>query len=300
MVAPGVANCRLKVILHWASCPYGRAMIRLLAALFALPLAALAAANPAAAQAFNLDDVVKAEILPGWRAPDGRHFAALHLTMAPGWKTYWRVPGAAGIPPEFTFAGSDNLASVTVHWPVPHVFSVNGLTSIGYSDELVLPLEVAPVAADVAVQLHIAAEMGVCKDICVPLALALASDLEASGAGPDPVIETALASRPTPGKSAGLAGLTCSIAAISDGLQLTATMTLPDTVAGSGAVAAVELDGSAVWTSPPVLARHGDRLTLTTDLVPADGAPFALNRSDLRFTILSGGDAVEFRGCPAG
>lgn len=298
MVAPGVANCRLKVILHWASCPYGRAMIRLLAALFALPLAALAAANPAAAQAFNLDDVVKAEILPGWRAPDGRHFAALHLTMAPGWKTYWRVPGAAGIPPEFTFAGSDNLASVTVHWPVPHVFSVNGLTSIGYSGDLVLPLEVAALTAKGAVHLQLTADMGVCKDICVPLTLDLSADLAAGDASPDPRINAALGSRPTEGMSAGLQGLVCSVAPISDGLQLTAHMVLPAT--GSGEVAAVELDGAAVWTSPPVLVRRGDRLDLTTDLVPADGAPFALNRADLRFTILSGSGAVEFHGCPAG
>lgn len=273
-------------------------MIRRFASLIAVTLAALPAADPVLAQAFNPDAVVRADILPGWRSPDGRHYAALHLTMAPGWKTYWRVPGEAGIPPEFSFAGSDNLASVTVHWPVPQVFAINGLTSIGYSGDLVLPLEVAAVAAGDPVSLKLSAQMGICEDICIPLALDLSAVLAASGTGTDPLIDAALQSRPTEGSTAGLQGLGCSVAPIADGVQLTAVMTLPPT--GGTEVAAVELEGAAVWTSPPLLVRNGDRLSLTSDLVPADGAPFALNRSDLRFTILGSNRTVEFRGCPAG
>ncbi len=268
------------------------------ASLIALTLAALPAALPASAQAVDLNQVVQAEILPGWRSADGRHYAALHLTMAPGWKTYWRVPGEAGIPPEFSYAGSDNLASVTVHWPVPKVFAINGLTSIGYSGDLVLPLEVAAVAPGDPVSLNLSAQLGICEDICIPLALDLSAVLAASGAATDPVIDAALHSRPTEGVTAGLQGLECSVAPIADGVQLTAVMVLPPT--GGDEVAAVELEGAAVWTSPPLLVRTGDRLSLTADLVPADGAPFALNRSDLRFTILGSTRTVEFRGCPAG
>src|SRR5690606_3324502 len=41
----------------------------------------------------------------------------LHVALAPGWKTYWRSPGEAGIPPSFDWSGSRNLAAATVLWP---------------------------------------------------------------------------------------------------------------------------------------------------------------------------------------
>ena len=64
-----------------------------------------------------LDEVVSASVLTGWRMENGHHMAALRITLAPGWKTYWRAPGEAGIPPRFDWTGSDNLSAVTVHWP---------------------------------------------------------------------------------------------------------------------------------------------------------------------------------------
>jgi len=59
-----------------------------------------------AALAQDLDDILQAELRPGWRTEDGIHMAALQLDMAPGWKTYWRQPGDSGIPPRFDFSQS--------------------------------------------------------------------------------------------------------------------------------------------------------------------------------------------------
>ena len=46
----------------------------------------------------------------------------LHLKMKPGWKTYWRSPGDAGLPPQLSWEGSGNLAGelrgVVPHGPV--------------------------------------------------------------------------------------------------------------------------------------------------------------------------------------
>lgn len=97
----------------------------------------------ASAEAFT-EDTAKVGLLPGWRTGDGVHMAALSVRLAPGWKTYWRAPGEAGIPPSFDFAGSQNVQGVVFHWPTPEVFSTNGMTSVGYSDQLVLPIEVRP------------------------------------------------------------------------------------------------------------------------------------------------------------
>ena len=94
-----------------------------------LALAAPALAPPALAM--TQDEVLTATLLPGWRMENGHQMAGLSLTLSPGWKTYWRSPGEAGIPPLFDWSGSDNIASVRLHWPSPSVFHTNGMHMAG-------------------------------------------------------------------------------------------------------------------------------------------------------------------------
>ena len=282
-----------KVISHRQATAYCRPMLHILAlaALVALP------GLPLAAQSLDVDQIVQAEILPGWRAEGGQHFAALHLTLAPGWHTYWRTPGASGIPPDLGWQGSANLAALTVHWPVPVVFSINGAKSIGYMGDLVLPLELTPTLPGQPLDLALTADLGICKEICVPVSLTLNAHL-GNGDSPDDTIRAALASRPIAAKTAGLTGLTCRVEPIADGLRVTADMMLPTT--GTDELGVIELDSGGVWASPPDLSRNGNALQLTSDLVPPGGAPFVLDRSQLLITILGTDRAVEAVGCPAG
>lgn len=37
------------------------------------------------------ENILSAELREGWRTPSGTQMAALHLTLAPGWKTYWQI-----------------------------------------------------------------------------------------------------------------------------------------------------------------------------------------------------------------
>jgi len=90
----------------------------------------------------GLDDLVQIEVLDGGLTKRGTHQAALRLTLADGWKTYWRVPGEAGIPPQIGWGRSRNVKAVSLSWPTPQVFDVSGLRSIGYKHQLVLPVEI--------------------------------------------------------------------------------------------------------------------------------------------------------------
>ena len=45
--------------------------------------------------------------------------AGIEIRLKTGWHTYWRYPGDAGVPPQFDFAGSQNVKSVDVLWPAP-------------------------------------------------------------------------------------------------------------------------------------------------------------------------------------
>ncbi len=108
----------------------------------------------------------------------------LHFRMRPGWKIYWRSPGDAGFPPRPDWAGSENVADARVLWPAPHRFSILGLQSMGYEDEVVLPVVVVPFEPGKPIRLEARVPYLTCADICVPyeakLALALPAGAETS------------------------------------------------------------------------------------------------------------------------
>lgn len=246
-------------------------------------------------QSQSLDDVAQGALLTGWRTEAGAHMAALRITLAPGWKTYWRAPGEGGIPPRFDWSGSDNLTSVTTHYPVPQVFDQNGMRSVGYEGIVVFPLAFMPGdgARDITVAGDI--EIGVCEDICIPMTLRIAAVLP-QGAGRDnPEIRAALSDRPLTPSEAQVSEVACEITPISDGMRVSAEIAMPRL--GRDETAVIELTDLPVWVSEPQVARRGGTLTATADLVPPEGAPFSLSRDSLRFTVLASGRAVEIRGC---
>lgn len=250
----------------------------------------------APALATTQDEVLSARLKPGWQMENGAHMAALDLTLAPGWKTYWRSPGEAGIPPSFDWSGSENVKAVRIHWPVPTVFETNGMQTIGYHDGLMLPLEVTAIDPSRPVHLAVRMELGVCDDICMPAALTLGTDLTVPGS-PDPGIKTALARRATTAGEAGVTRVACRVDPIADGLRLTATLRLPDP--GRAEVVAFETDAPEVWVAEADTRREGGELISVTELVAPAGTPFALDRSGITMTILTASGAVEVRGCPA-
>ena len=260
-------------------------------------LAALAAllplATPAAAQV--PDQIATAEILDGWRAEDGRHMTALRITLAPGWKTYWRAPGDAGIPPVFDWSGSDNAARIALSYPLPNVFELGGFRSIGYYDEAVFPIAVVPETPGVPIRLTADMMIGVCEEVCVPLALTATAVLDAAAVSPTREVREAMANRPMTAREAGIGEVACSVDFIEDGLRVVARMELPPL--GREEIAVVEYDAPGIWVSEPKLVRDGDRLEAHVDLVPTASEPFAYFRDETRITIFGGGKAVEIDGC---
>lgn len=269
-------------------------LIPLLPPLFAL---SLALAGPLAAQeppaplppAPLPPGLRAAEVLDGWRSPEGDLVAALKISLEPGWKTYWRVPGDAGVPPVFDFSGSDNLADLEVVWPAPEVFEVNGMRAVGYREEMVLPLVLTPRDPSRPVDLAARLDLGVCHEICVPVQLSLGARLSGAG-GPDDEIAAALGAEPAP--RPGLAR--CTLEPIRDGVRVHAAITLPQ---AADEVALFELRSRPMWVSDSVMQRQGGELLAAAEFVPDTGRPFDLDRNDLRITVLSAAGAIEIDGC---
>ena len=289
---------RRNVISLCASNAYGPEMISLrpLAVAFVLLIAAVPALR-----AQTVEEIVQARILPGWLNAEGQRIAAIKLNLLPGWKTYWRAPGEAGIPPSFDWSGSSNLAGVIPLWPRPEAFQLNGMTSIGYHEALVLPLEITPLRAGEPLELRLRLEIGVCKDICVPAVLVLQTRLDdtiAPGADmADPEIARALADRPGSAAAAGMSRIACTVTPIKDGLTLRADISLP--AQGGEELVVFETSDPKIWVSTAATRRSGTVLSASADLVPPAGVPFALDRSTVTLTVLGTDGAVEIRGCPA-
>jgi DsbC/DsbD-like thiol-disulfide interchange protein len=90
--------------------------------------------------------------------------------LQPGWKTYWRTPGDSGVPPRFDFSKSDNVEAVTVLWPAPQRFDDGaGGVSLGYHDQLVLPLRIVAKNVDKPVTLRADINYAVCEKLCIPV-----------------------------------------------------------------------------------------------------------------------------------
>lgn len=111
----------------------------------------------------------QARLIKGGKSEDGTLQAALEIALEDGWKTYWRVPGENGIPPVFDFASSANVGNIDILWPRPTIFRDGNGLSIGYKERVILPFNITPEQADMAVDLRLYAFFGVCSEICVPV-----------------------------------------------------------------------------------------------------------------------------------
>ena len=109
----------------------------------------------------------------------GELLYGLHIKLSPGWKTYWRVPGSAGIPPSIKLEGAD-IESLAVDYPLPIRINDESGEAIGYHDEVVFILRPKLKAEAKPEKLNgkVSALFGVCKDICRPAKYA--ADLSAA------------------------------------------------------------------------------------------------------------------------
>jgi DsbC/DsbD-like thiol-disulfide interchange protein len=141
---------------------------------------------------------------PDWQASliaggfDGQNYlSGLRIILAPGWKTYWRVPGEAGVPPDIKVSG-DNLDSFEVQLPLPKRIIDESGEAIGYHDEVIFLLVLKPKSADQPVSAHVSAFFGVCQDICKPAKFDATLDLKPGLNEADPLLAAWRARLPAP------------------------------------------------------------------------------------------------------
>ena len=132
----------------------------------------LAFTEPAVATSsdWSRNDHVEMRLISAVRGIGDRDMLPLGLQfrMKPGWKLYWRSPGDAGFPPRPNWEGSDNIAEIKMDWPAPTRFSIFDLETLGYVDEVILPLTVKLGQPGEPVTVKASVDYLTCKDICIP------------------------------------------------------------------------------------------------------------------------------------
>ena len=131
----------------------------------------------------------------------------VQLDLDPGWKTYWRNPGDAGIPPRFDWKGSTNIKEPHLLWPAPERMADDFGVSIGYKHGTLLPVNIEPAQGGKPVKLALEVNYGVCADVCIPVTSRLDLELRPAAAmrGPHDALIARWSRRvPGPAASSGL------------------------------------------------------------------------------------------------
>lgn len=256
-----------------------------------------------AAPVFANEDYGNVEFLNGWQLPDGSYQSAIAFNLNDGWKTYWRVPGPAGLMTTLNWTGSSNIADIQIDWPAPQVFETYGMYSFGFKHRLVLPVRITPRDPAKPVGIDLKMEFGVCSDICYPGTTRLVERFDKS----TPVegktaIRSALATIAIPAAKGGIQSASCTLTPNAQGFDITANIR-QRRAANPDQLLVIEYDDPDIWPDIwidiPTLVISGRDLRASSVVEFYGTGMFTLDRSRLRLTLLEGGRAIEILGCPA-
>lgn len=247
-------------------------------------------------QSQSLKDPAAVELLHGWRE-NGQHIAGIKIDLDKGWKTYWRAPGNAGIPPEIYWTGSSNIAAASILWPEPIVSTDAGITTIGYSGSVILPLVLRPKDPDKPIKVDAVLNYGVCKDLCIPARATLIGTLTPDKVTDMSRINAARASRIKLARP-NEARMDCRITPVKGGFKIEAGLT--GTMRGALSYATIEYPGTDIFARDvEIRSKAGKRIVLHTVLEDYSTNPRLIDRTQFRITLFAKDRVREIRGCPA-
>ncbi len=221
----------------------------------------------------------------------------VEVRLEKGWKTYWRSPGDAGIPPQVEWDGSANLSGTQFYWPAPVRFHYFDLETFGYKDRVVFPVQARLARAGEAVSLRAHVDLLICDDVCIPHSYEAVLDLPAGPAMPSEfanLIDQYRNQVPGDGSRAGLMFEGAEVSGapakplIRAAFRADTPFQTPDLL--------VEGHEDAVFSNPEFEFRDGGRLVLasvTAEDIFGEGKPVDLQSVPLTLTLIDGPRNIE-------
>ena len=223
-------------------------------------------------------------VTTGKPAADGQLRGILDIQLKPGWKTYWRDPGDAGVPPQIDLSASTNVAGAELAFPAPQRHDDGYAKWAGYDYPVALPVTFTIKVPDGPAIIDADVFLGVCETICIPVKTKMVFD---PGRDPDNVddaesVARAFAALPAPARpDFGVKLLSHDAAA------LVVEADFP----GDGS-AELFLAGSDGYVfGVPVKASGGDRTQFSVELLDVPASPPA--GDGLHYTLVTDAGSVS-------
>jgi DsbC/DsbD-like thiol-disulfide interchange protein len=217
--------------------------------------------------------------------------AGIEIKMLPGWHTYWRYPGDSGVPPRFDFSGSDNLQSVKVLYPAPHLLADGGGQSLGFENGVIFPVQVTPREPGKPVTLRLKLDYAVCEKLCVPAEGRAALSIAAGDSTHAGTVAAAEALVP---KQATAADVGLSARRVNDGAK---PLVMVEVAAAAGKPVTVIVEGpTPEWALPIPQPAQGAPPGRQHFSFALDGLPSGVDPKgafELTFTVIEGERAFE-------
>ncbi|HEV2300359.1 MAG TPA: protein-disulfide reductase DsbD domain-containing protein [Stellaceae bacterium] len=265
-------------------------------------LLAPASGAQAAASAWVGDGHAAARLVSATEATGSAPYvdAGIEIRLAPGWHTYWRSPGDAGIPPRIDWKGSQNLAGAQIAWPAPRRVSLLGFETAAYEKDVILPVTVSLARPGAALALRADVDYAACAQICVPYHAQLSLDLPAGLAVPGGEAERIARFAALVPQSATEAGLRLSRLSVVGAAARPLLRLRLDSLGAPFRAPDLFVEGAdpASFGRPEIrLAEAGRSAVLTVPVRQAKRAD--LVGKPLTLTLVDGGRAAELRATAA-
>jgi thiol:disulfide interchange protein/DsbC/DsbD-like thiol-disulfide interchange protein len=102
--------------------------------------------------------------------PGDAVWAGVEMKMEPGWHTYWKNPGDAGMATKIEWQLPPGVTAGDIQWPLPEKLPPAEVTTYGYKDEVVLlvPLRITADLKPGPLDLKAKVSWLECKEACLP------------------------------------------------------------------------------------------------------------------------------------
>lgn len=245
------------------------------------------AASPAEAAMSEWQDMGggRARLVAELDPASNRVAAAVEIELKDGWKTYWRQPGASGIPPILDFSRSAGFEAGEVQLPAPKVLTAGEAHFAGYKGATAFYFEGQALGVDSVIRLDLMA--GVCEEICIPAQASFEMPVAALMASdPKAAMVLEMARSQLPGKAHDGFGVKRSRRHADGSLDVEAT--LPE-----GAKPGLFVEGPQGWYFPMAELVSEANGTALFRIGSPERPRDADANAKLRFTLTDGSSAVE-------
>jgi DsbC/DsbD-like thiol-disulfide interchange protein len=212
--------------------------------------------------------------------------AVIQIEPKPGWKTYWRYPGNAGMAPELDFSGSTNLKMKSASFPVPEIGEDEAGRFVGYHRPVSLVVELEKPDEKAPAKIDLKALVGICDTICLPFMAEFKLALDPTIPEGEEFSALMMAQAELPEKPRADFAIR-SLMKSADGKSLVADVTIPDQT-GVAAVAAASR-GVSLGEDPEVtVTGRTARVVIPIKRIEQTGEPHHIT-----LLVKSGTRAIE-------